>query len=122
MKKGDSFGEQALYYNTFRSCSVIAEEEVICLSLGRDICTKVLGEQIQLITYKNMIRWFCEKSKYFIEFETKNIDTMIEKMEIMKNQEKKLIYQINKENKENKVVIFIIEGAVEKVLKKFFFK
>jgi len=42
--KGDSFGEQALYYNTVRQMTVRAEDEVKCLALGRDTLTKILGD------------------------------------------------------------------------------
>jgi cGMP-dependent protein kinase 1 len=43
MMQGDSFGEQALYYKTTRSCSVKAITDVVTLSLGRETATKILG-------------------------------------------------------------------------------
>jgi cGMP-dependent protein kinase len=46
LNKGDSFGEQALYYNTVRQMTVKAENEVECLVLGRDTLTHVLGDQV----------------------------------------------------------------------------
>ena len=42
--KGDSFGEQALYYNTVRQMTVRAEDDVKCLALGRDTLTRILGD------------------------------------------------------------------------------
>jgi cGMP-dependent protein kinase len=49
MTVGDSFGEQALYQNSVRGASVVAEsEKVLCLALGRDTLTKILGDKIQV--------------------------------------------------------------------------
>lgn len=47
MSAGDSFGEQALYTNSVRGASVIAESEVVrCLAIGRETITKILGDKI----------------------------------------------------------------------------
>ena len=46
--KGDSFGEQALYVTSKRAASVVADEPVTLLSLGRDNLTKILGDKIQV--------------------------------------------------------------------------
>jgi len=54
LSKGDSFGEQALYYNTVRQMSVRAEDEVKCLALGRDTLTKILGDQVHAVTFRNL--------------------------------------------------------------------
>jgi CRP-like cAMP-binding protein len=47
MTDGDSFGEQALYVNSVRGASALAEsDKVICLALGRDKITEILGDKI----------------------------------------------------------------------------
>ena len=47
MTAGDSFGEQALYQNSVRGASVLAESDTVkCLALGRDTITKILGDKI----------------------------------------------------------------------------
>lgn len=43
LNKGDSFGEQSLYYNTIRQLTIKAEDEVTCLVLGRDTLSRVLS-------------------------------------------------------------------------------
>lgn len=43
LMKGDSFGEQSLYYNTMRQLSVKADEESTLLILPRDTLYKVMG-------------------------------------------------------------------------------
>ena len=35
LEKTDSFGQQALFYNTVRQMTVKAEEDMTCLILGR---------------------------------------------------------------------------------------
>ncbi|CAD8135411.1 unnamed protein product [Paramecium pentaurelia] len=62
MGPGYSFGVQALYEKITRGASVRAETEVKCLTIGRDKLTKILGSNIQLIIFNNIIRWSIEKS------------------------------------------------------------
>ena len=47
MTKGDTFGEQALYEKSNRGATVLADEDVILLSLGREDFQKVFGTQVQ---------------------------------------------------------------------------
>lgn len=46
MSKGDSFGEQALYEEGIRGCTVQSTGESICLALGRDELQRILGNQL----------------------------------------------------------------------------
>lgn len=57
LTKGDFFGEQSLYYNTMRQFTIKADEDVVCLVLGRDTLHKIMGENIYEVTFKNFIRW-----------------------------------------------------------------
>jgi cGMP-dependent protein kinase len=84
MGGGDSFGEQALYYNTVRSCSVRAESEVKCLALGREVLTKILGDQIQVITFKNNLKWAFERDRNLNKLTKIQIEKILEQMEIQK--------------------------------------
>ena len=56
MRKGSLFGEQALYYNTIRQMTVKAEEDVVCLVLGRETLAKILGDRIFIVTFRNFIK------------------------------------------------------------------
>jgi len=60
--KGDSFGEQSLYYNTMRQLTIKADDEVTCLVLGRDTLNRILGDKVYEVTFKNFIRWAFEKN------------------------------------------------------------
>lgn len=49
MEAGDSFGEQALYQNSVRGASVVVlSEQVKCMSLGKEIITKIFGDKISV--------------------------------------------------------------------------
>eukprot|EP00331_Platyophrya_macrostoma_P021987 CAMPEP_0176439084 /NCGR_PEP_ID=MMETSP0127-20121128/19715_1 /TAXON_ID=938130 /ORGANISM="Platyophrya macrostoma, Strain WH" /LENGTH=337 /DNA_ID=CAMNT_0017823251 /DNA_START=25 /DNA_END=1035 /DNA_ORIENTATION=- len=63
MTKGDSFGEQALYYNTVRSATVKAQTDCRCITLSRETAQKVLGSHIQIISLRNQQIWAFGKSE-----------------------------------------------------------
>ena len=52
--KGDSFGEQSLYYNTMRQLTMKADDEVTCLVVGRDTLNRILSDKVYDITFKNL--------------------------------------------------------------------
>jgi cGMP-dependent protein kinase len=68
MKEFDSFGEQALYYNSVRGCTVRALGQVKCLALGRDALTSILGDQVQTIVFRNIQKWAFDKSSILNKF------------------------------------------------------
>jgi cGMP-dependent protein kinase len=60
----DTFGEQSLLYNTVRLMSVKAETDLTCLILNRETLSRVLGDQIFIVTFRNFLKWVLEKSTY----------------------------------------------------------
>lgn len=42
--------------------TVRAEDEVKCLALGRDTLTKILGDQVHAVTFRNLQKWAFEKN------------------------------------------------------------
>ena len=42
--------------------TVRADDEVKCLALGRDTLTKVLGDQVHVVTFRNLQKWAFEKN------------------------------------------------------------
>lgn len=62
MSAGDSFGEQALFQNSVRGATVVAESDlVVCIALGRETLSKILGDHISSILCHNIFRWSFEK-------------------------------------------------------------
>ena len=113
MGKGDSFGEQALYYKTVRSCSVKADSEVKCLALGRDVLTQILGDQIQVITFKNTMRWAFEKNRKLMKLTASQIEKIIESMQIAKLKKGDIVF--SKGERCNKFII-VLEGNIKNVI------
>lgn len=119
MTKGDSFGEQALYYKTVRSCSVKADTEVKCLALGRDVVTKILGDQIQVIVFKNTMRWAFEKNRKLMKLTLSQIEKIIEQMQVVQLKKNDIVF--SKGEKCNKFII-MLEGNLKNVYFIYFFK
>ncbi len=105
MTKGDSFGEQALYYKTVRSCSVKAETEVKCLALGRDVLTQILGDQIQVIIFKNTMRWAFEKNRKLMKLMISQVEKIIEQMQIVQLKKGEVVF--SKGEKCNRFIIML---------------
>ena len=70
MTRGDFFGEQALLYNSVRTASIIAVNDVKCVAIGRDRLTKVLGSQLQQIIYQNSKRMALDKSEILCKLDS----------------------------------------------------
>lgn len=82
LMKGDTFGEQSLYYNTIRQLTVKADEECLVLILSRDTLNKVMGDRVYEITFKNFIRWSLENSNYLERLNSTQIDQLIDHMKL----------------------------------------
>lgn len=76
--KGDSFGEQALYFNTARQMTVRAQGEVKILALGRDTAQKVLGNQVRAIVFRNIEKWALEKNPYLAKLNKVQVEKICE--------------------------------------------
>jgi len=110
--KGDSFGEQALYYNTVRQMTVRAEDEVKCLVLGRDTLTRVLGDQVQVVTFRNLQKWAFEKNPHFNKLLKSQIEKVLDIMKITNYKAGDII--LKKGTSANQKIIVIIEGSLKK--------
>lgn len=62
LNEGDTFGEAALLeFNNIRQMSVKAGTEVVCLALGRETLINILGDKVQNIACRNILKWGFEK-------------------------------------------------------------
>ncbi|KRX03427.1 Protein kinase-like domain [Pseudocohnilembus persalinus] len=110
--KGDSFGEQALYYNTVRQMTVRAEDEVKCLALGRDTLTKILGDQVHAVTFRNLQKWAFEKNNLLTKLNKAQIDKVLDVMKISSYKAGDII--MKKGTIANQKIVVIIEGSLKK--------
>lgn len=112
MGKGDSFGEQALYYKTVRFCTVKAETEVRCFALSREQTIRILGEQVQLITFKNVMRWAFEKSQKLKKLSNLQVENLLTHMQISTLKKDEIVFQ--KGENIDKFII-VIDGGIKLV-------
>ena len=113
MYKGDSFGEQALYYNTVRGATVKVLDNVVCLALGRDTVTKILGDQVQIVTFRNIQKWAFDKSENFSKLTKIQIEKIIDSMKIINYKAGDIVCKKGA-NCSSKIYVSI-EGNVKKV-------
>lgn len=109
--KGDSFGEQSLYYNTMRQLSVKADEESTLLILPRDTLYKVMGQDVYQVTFKNFIKWSFESNESFENLKKNQIDSLIQKMKLSSYKVNETIFRKGISGFQKLVVV--IEGQLK---------
>eukprot|EP00359_Climacostomum_virens_P000322 CAMPEP_0204896828 /NCGR_PEP_ID=MMETSP1397-20131031/385_1 /ASSEMBLY_ACC=CAM_ASM_000891 /TAXON_ID=49980 /ORGANISM="Climacostomum Climacostomum virens, Strain Stock W-24" /LENGTH=891 /DNA_ID=CAMNT_0052064493 /DNA_START=685 /DNA_END=3360 /DNA_ORIENTATION=- len=82
MQKGDFFGEQSLLFNCMRTATIVAEDDVKCLSLGRKRLKHVLGDRLQNIIYRNLIVQAMELNNELKLLTKEQAYAVVEKMQI----------------------------------------
>ena len=87
MEKGDYFGEQALLYNTLRTATVTAIDNVRVLSIGREQLREVLGSSLQRIIYRNTQRIAIDKSPILSKLTPEQKEKLINHIEIFSYQD-----------------------------------
>lgn len=66
MSKGDFFGEQALIYNSPRTATVTAVENIVkCLALSRDVLFNAMGDHLNNVIYRNSVKVAFTRSQIF---------------------------------------------------------
>jgi len=43
--------------------SIVALEDTTCLALGREVLTRLLGDKVEVIIYRNLTKWAMEKTE-----------------------------------------------------------
>ena len=83
-----------------------------CLALGRDTLTRILGDQVQVITFRNLQKWAFEKNNLFTKLTKIQIEKIIDAMKITNYKAGDIIY--HKGALCNQKVIVVIEGSIKK--------
>ncbi|CAG9333323.1 PKG_5 [Blepharisma stoltei] len=108
--KGDFFGEQALLYNSLRTATIVSNTKVGVLSLCREDLISVLGDQLQLIIYKNSQRIAIESSPHLKDLTKNQEEAVIQKMKVVSYQNGEII--INKGMPKGHKLWLVVKGAV----------
>ena len=82
MEKGDYFGEQALLYNTTRTATVTAFDNVKVLSISREQLREVLGTSLQRIIYRNTQRIALDNSETMGKLTPEQKEKLIDRINI----------------------------------------
>lgn len=113
LTKGDSFGEQSLYYNTMRLYTIKADEDVVSLVLGRDTLNRIMGDNIYEVTFKNFIRWAFEKNGTLNQLTREVQERIIDEMKISSFKAQESIFKRGVVGFQKLVVV--VEGSLKKV-------
>ena len=91
MEQGDYFGEQALLYNTTRTATVTAVDNVRVLSIGREQLREVLGTSLQRIIYRNTQRIALDQSEILSKLTLDQKEKLIDSIQISSYQDGDII-------------------------------
>lgn len=109
MIQGETFGEQALYQNTTRACSIKTVETSTVLSLGREKMNDIFGSKVSTIMYRNVHKWSFEKSPILSKLTKLQMEKLNEAVEFISTSEGEVIFERNKPIKK---IIVVIEGKI----------
>lgn len=90
-----------------------------CLALGRDVLTQILGDQIQVITFKNMMRWAFEKNRKLMKLTTAQIEKIIEQMQVLQLKKGDVVFS---KGERCKKFIIMLDGNLKNVKDSRFFE
>jgi len=82
--------------------------------LGRDTLIKVLGDQVQVITFKNIQKWAIEKDDMLNKLTKIQIEKTIDNMKISNYKVSDIIF--TKGSPCSQKIVIVIEGSLKKVL------
>ena len=94
--------------------SVKADEDVVCLVLGRETLTNILGDRIFIVTFRNFLKWCFEKHPIFSKLPKNQIENIIDEMKINYYKSGNTVIKKNSENHLHHKVIIVIEGALKR--------
>ena len=120
MYKGDSFGELALFYNVQRQTTIKAEEDVVCLVLGREQLYKALGDQAQEVTFRNFFLQALQKDPHFNKLCKNVYQKLVEMLRIFHYKSDDTIAK--KGTVQNNKILIILEGIIQRKNKPQYFR
>lgn len=112
LEKGDYFGEKALLGNSnIRTATIMASENVKCLTIGRNDLTALLGTSLQLIVHKNSERIAFDKNNYLNKLTMRQFENLINSTEYKNfKSDEKVIIEGSLKNKE---MLIVLKGSLK---------
>ncbi|EAR92057.2 CGMP-dependent kinase 9-1 (macronuclear) [Tetrahymena thermophila SB210] len=113
LQGGDSFGETALLQGVHkRAMTVKAQSDVKCLALGRDVLTRILGDQVEVIIYKNISKWSLERLEGYQGFTKSQKEKLLDNIQINHHKDGEVVIQQGTPIKN--AIIILLEGQIKK--------
>ncbi|KAL4509200.1 hypothetical protein ABPG72_018131 [Tetrahymena utriculariae] len=113
LQGGDSFGETALLQGVHkRAMTVKAQSDVKCLALGRDVLTRILGDQVEIIIYKNISKWSLERLDGYQGFTKSQKEKLLDNIQINHHKDGEVVIQQGTPVKN--AIIILLEGQIKK--------
>ncbi|KAL4507522.1 hypothetical protein ABPG73_012210 [Tetrahymena malaccensis] len=113
LQGGDSFGETALLQGVHkRAMTVKAQTDVKCLALGRDVLTRILGDQVEVIIYKNISKWSLERLEGYQGFTKSQKEKLLDNIQINHHKDGEVVIQQGTPVKN--AIIILLEGQIKK--------
>ena len=109
MGSGETFGEQALYYNTTRACSIRTVDPTTVVSLGREKMIEIFGNKVSTIMYQNVHKWSFQKSPILSKLTKLQMEKLNDVIEFQSKNKDEIIFE---KNKAIKKIIVVIEGKI----------
>ena len=112
LNEGDTFGEAALLeFNNVRQMSVKAVTEVVCLALGRETLINILGDKVQNIACRNILKWSFEKDPLLSKLTQVQKEKVFENMKNINAKQGTVV--LKKGDKCNKIFVPIDGNLIE---------
>ncbi|EAR88061.1 CGMP-dependent kinase 9-1 (macronuclear) [Tetrahymena thermophila SB210] len=110
LQSGDWFGESSLYLNkSIRTRTVQAKSfDVILLALSRKATQEILGDKIQYLAFRNLMRWAFEKDKILCKLITMQREKLFSHLNIRKVMDKEEVINQARPNQ----ICVILEGIL----------
>lgn len=108
---GSYFGENALLEasKAKRSASIIAKNEVLVLSVDRQLLMDIYGKDVSSICLNNKIRNMLEESQVFKQFSRTQSERIINHLKLQYAEEQQVIIE---QGKPYEHIVLIVEGSI----------
>lgn len=86
----------------------------MCITLGREALTNILGDHIQVITFRNQQKWALEKSPILKNLTKIQVEKILDAMKIVHYKAGDVI--LRKGSPYHQKIVAVIEGNLKKVV------
>lgn len=92
--------------------SVQADDDMTCLVVARDALTKLLGDQIHLVTFRNIFKWAFEKNALLQRLTKSQIEKCMDLLKLVMYRAGDVV--LKKGTPAQQKLLVIVEGLVKK--------